>query len=118
LVLQNVRYYYEFICTDNSPQCNNEQKYCEDTAVEQTAATHHVISEDQESDGAEKVDTPESGTRMLGNLFLNYNATASREDMKTVLKRHLILVLHSFRCSHSTVHGKVHSTDYSNITNC
>lgn len=36
-----------------------------------------MISEDQESDGAEKVDTPESGTRMPGNLFLNYNAIAS-----------------------------------------
>ena len=31
-----------------------------------------MISEDKESDGAEKVDTPESGTRMPGNLFLNY----------------------------------------------
>jgi hypothetical protein len=38
-----------------------------------------VISEDQESDGAEKVDTPESGTRKPGNLFLNYDAIARRE---------------------------------------
>ena len=44
-----------------------------------------MISEDEESDGAEKVDTPESRTRMPGNLFLNYNATASREVMKTAL---------------------------------
>lgn len=44
-----------------------------------------MISEDRESDGAEKVETPESGTRMPENLFLNYNAIASREVMKTVL---------------------------------
>jgi hypothetical protein len=44
-----------------------------------------VISEDQKSDRAEKVDTPESGTRMPGNLFLNYNTIASREVMNTVL---------------------------------
>jgi len=44
-----------------------------------------VISEDEVSDGPEKVDTPESGTRMPGNFFLNYNAIVSREVMKTVL---------------------------------
>jgi len=69
------------VCTDNSLQCNNEYTDCEDTVVEQNAATHHAISEDQESDVAEKVDTPESGTKMPGNLFLNYNAFASREVM-------------------------------------
>jgi hypothetical protein len=39
------------------------------------------VLSDQESDGAEKVDTPESGTRMPGDLFLNYNAIASTEVM-------------------------------------
>lgn len=39
----------------------------------------------QESDGFDKVDPPESGTRMPGNLFLNYNTTSSRKAMKTVL---------------------------------
>jgi hypothetical protein len=75
----------EFICINNSLQFYNEQDDCEDTVVEQIAPTHHMTSEDQESDGVDKVDTPESGTGMPGNLFLNYNATASRRVMKTVL---------------------------------
>jgi hypothetical protein len=42
--------YEEFSCIDNSLQCYNKDKDCEEAVVEQIAAQHKKISEDQESD--------------------------------------------------------------------
>jgi hypothetical protein len=77
----------KFSCIDNSLQCYNENKDCEEAIVEQIAAEHQTTSE-QETDQDDMTKVSMRITRMLGNLLLDYHCISFRKALKAALYLH------------------------------